>query len=83
MPLRLWMPRANEKEPSRSGTSTSPKCITLVPSATLMTVPMIEVSVRITVLASSSRISSENTTSSTGQSASNSTRMVRSSPVRM
>ena len=45
--------------------------------------PMMEVSVRITMLLSTSRISSEKTTSGVGISASNSTRMVRSSPVLM
>ncbi len=45
--------------------------------------PMMDVSVRITMLLSMSRISSEKTTSGVGWSASNSTRIVRSSPVLM
>ena len=48
-----------------------------------MRTPMIEVSVRMSWLPLSSRTSSENTTSSVGMEASNSTRIVRSSPVRM
>ena len=64
MPLRLWIPRAKVKLPSSMGMSTMPKCITLVPAGAWICTPMMEVSVRMTVFWSPSRISSENTTSS-------------------
>ena len=43
-----------------------PKCITLDPAGASIGMPMMEVSVRMTMLPSPSRISSEKTTSSVG-----------------
>ena len=57
---------AKEKEPSSNGISTMPKCMTLVPRGASIGMPMMEVSVRMIELPSSSRTSSENTTSSVG-----------------